>query len=192
MKNNILALCGLVLVVIIGAWAYYAKTYAPAPAPTATSTDSGTGTTTVSHTGTKPTGTKTGTTGTTTQGPTTTPTGEPIPGKNLTLGIGGSGTNTYLVGYNGRALYTYDADKPTVTSACINLCAVTWPPYKVTSPLGLVAEYPIQGEVSTKKRYDDSLQVTYRGLPLYFNVADTGPGQTHGDGSGGVWHLARP
>ena len=31
-----------------------------------------------------------------------------------------------------------------------------------------------------------------QGKPLYLFVKDTKPGDTSGDGVGGVWHLAKP
>src|SRR5216684_160773 len=35
-------------------------------------------------------------------------------------------------------------------------------------------------------------QVEYNGHPLYTYSADTGPGQTTGEGVGGVWHVCTP
>jgi len=35
-------------------------------------------------------------------------------------------------------------------------------------------------------------QVEYNGHPLYTYSGDTGPGQTTGEGVGGVWHVVTP
>jgi predicted lipoprotein with Yx(FWY)xxD motif len=35
-------------------------------------------------------------------------------------------------------------------------------------------------------------QVEYNGHPLYTYAGDTGPGQTTGEGAGGVWHVVTP
>jgi predicted lipoprotein with Yx(FWY)xxD motif len=44
-------------------------------------------------------------------------------------------------------------------------------------------------KVGTITRDDGTVQVTYNGHPLYVFAADTAPGQTNGQGSGGVWFL---
>jgi len=41
------------------------------------------------------------------------------------------------------------------------------------------------------ERKDGSKQWAKDGKPLYFWVGDTEPGETNGDGVGGVWHVAR-
>jgi predicted lipoprotein with Yx(FWY)xxD motif len=49
----------------------------------------------------------------------------------------------------------------------------------------------VTGKLGTIKRSDGSTQATYDGHPLYTYVADTAPGQAHGNGlnvSGGLWH----
>ena len=44
---------------------------------------------------------------------------------------------------------------------------------------------------SAPRRADGSLQWALDNKPLYFFAGDAKPGDTNGDGKGGVWHLAR-
>ena len=44
----------------------------------------------------------------------------------------------------------------------------------------------------TVTRADGSAQLTYNGRPLYFYIKDTNPGDTKGQGVGGVWYVAKP
>ena len=65
-----------------------------------------------------------------------------------------------------------------------------WPP--VHGPAN--AGSGVTGAVVTIVRSDGSLQATYDGHPLYTATADTGPGQTRGNGTrvgDGVWHEVR-
>lgn len=87
-----------------------------------------------------------------------------------------------LTASNGMTLYTFDKD--TVgTSACYGDCAVNWPPYIAESG----TEMP---GLTTIERNDGAKQWAKDGKPLYFWVGDTKPGETNGDGVGGVWHVA--
>ena len=42
------------------------------------------------------------------------------------------------------------------------------------------------------KRPDGTTQVTYNGMPLYYFSGDANPGDTNGQGIGGVWFAAQP
>ena len=87
----------------------------------------------------------------------------------------------------GRTLYWFAPDTPT-KSVCNGSCAVYWPP--VRGPL--TAGAGVSGQLSTIKRADGSTQETYDGHPLYTYVADSGPGQAHGNNlnlNGGLWHV---
>ena len=117
--------------------------------------------------------------------PVATSTSPNIPGDNLTLGENSSSSfGNYLVAYNGMTLYTFANDSSGVSN-CTGTCATEWPPYIVTSTANLVAESPIAGTLGTLTRADGSMQVTYKGAPLYFFASDTAPGQVSGNGVGG-------
>jgi predicted lipoprotein with Yx(FWY)xxD motif len=48
----------------------------------------------------------------------------------------------------------------------------------------------VTGQLATITRSDGSLQVTYKGLPLYFFHSDSNPGDTKGNYTG--WSLVKP
>ncbi len=87
-----------------------------------------------------------------------------------------------LTADNGMTLYTFDKDSAG-TSVCYDKCAANWPPYVAADS----ADMPGLGTVERK---DGSKQWAKDGMPLYFWVGDTQPGETNGDGMGGVWHVA--
>jgi predicted lipoprotein with Yx(FWY)xxD motif len=100
-----------------------------------------------------------------------------------TTTIGGA---TVLTNAKGLTLYWFAPDTPT-TSKCYGSCAQYWPPV-----IGTAAEGSgIAGKFSTIKRTDGTSQITYNSHPLYTYIADSGPGQAHGNNinlNGGVWH----
>ena len=102
-------------------------------------------------------------------------------------------TGTYLVGPNGRALYLWDADSGG-KSACSGACAHAWPPLLTkgnpTAGAGVTAS-----DLGTTMRSDGTEEVTYKGHPLYYFIADTSAGSTKGQGSdsfGAKWWLVAP
>jgi predicted lipoprotein with Yx(FWY)xxD motif len=104
----------------------------------------------------------------------------------------GSG-GTHLAGPNGHALYLWVADSGG-KSACSGSCAKAWPPLltkgKPAAGTGVDAS-----DLGTVMRSDGSEQVTYKGHPLYYFVADTSAGSTKGQGSDGFgakWWLIAP
>ena len=96
------------------------------------------------------------------------------------------GDVTVLTDAEGYTLYWFGPDTAT-KSACQGSCARNWPP--VTGP---AAWGPgVTGTIGAIVRPGGSLQATYDGHPLYTTTADTGPGQTKGNGvwsHGGEWH----
>jgi len=94
---------------------------------------------------------------------------------------------TVLTNARGLTLYWFAPDTPT-KSACNGDCAAYWPPVR-----GPVTAGPgVTGRLGTITRADGSTQETYNGHPLYTYVADSGPGQAHGNNvnlNGGYWHV---
>ncbi|TAK97053.1 hypothetical protein EPO05_00400, partial [Patescibacteria group bacterium] len=86
---------------------------------------------------------------------------------------------TYLVAPNGMTLYLYTKDTPG-TSNCYEQCAVNWPPLIVESASSLKAAASVTGTIATTTRTDGKLQLTYDGIPLYYWIKDTKPGDTTG------------
>ncbi|MFV2054151.1 hypothetical protein [Aliiroseovarius sp. YM-037] len=87
---------------------------------------------------------------------------------------------------NGLTLYTFRNDRAG-RSTCVGGCAQSWPPF-------LAGANPRSNDGSKLiRRADGSRQwANAAGMPLYFWAGDSAPGQTSGDGVGGVWDAARP
>lgn len=88
-----------------------------------------------------------------------------------------------LTDANGMTLYTFDKDTAGVSN-CYDDCAANWPP--LFADAGAAAD----GDYTIIDRTDGTKMWAYKGKPLYLWVKDTKPGDTTGDGVGGVWHTA--
>jgi predicted lipoprotein with Yx(FWY)xxD motif len=96
---------------------------------------------------------------------------------------------TILTTSDGFTLYTFDSDvADSGESTCYDACAGNWPPFPVADATASGAD----GEIGTITRTDGSPQTTYNGKPLYMFSGDAAPGDTNGDGVGGVWHVVAP
>jgi predicted lipoprotein with Yx(FWY)xxD motif len=97
-----------------------------------------------------------------------------------------------MVGANGMTLYIFTRD-PLDASVCSGQCLENWPALTVESGDALTADPAIPGEWGTITREDDgTTQVTYNGQPLYYWAHDEAPGDTTGQGVGGVWWVVPP
>jgi predicted lipoprotein with Yx(FWY)xxD motif len=100
---------------------------------------------------------------------------------------------TYLTGASGRALYLWVADS-NGQSACMGACAKAWTPV-VSSSTPTVSGGVNASDLGTTTRPDRTKQVTYKGHPLYYFIADPTAGTTHGQGNNGFgakWWLVSP
>lgn len=88
-----------------------------------------------------------------------------------------------LVDANGMTLYTFDKDD-TGASNCAGDCAINWP------PLAVAYGDKAWGDFTVVDRADGTSQWAYKDQPLYLWINDAKPGDTTGDGIGGVWHIA--
>ena len=106
---------------------------------------------------------------------------------DVTVALADSELGSILVDGEGRTLYLFTNDQPD-TSTCVDDCAQNWPPLEAP-------ESPVAGEgvaedlLGSIERDDGTDQVTYAGKPLYHFAADTGPGDTQGQGVGDVWFV---
>lgn len=98
---------------------------------------------------------------------------------------------TILITASGYTLYRFTPDS-SKKLACVGACTLAWPP--LVLPKGVTHATAGSGVeqslLGTRKR-GTSLQVTYKGLPLYRYAADTAPGQTNGQGVGGTWFVVK-
>jgi predicted lipoprotein with Yx(FWY)xxD motif len=106
------------------------------------------------------------------------------------VAVASSSLGQTLVDAEGRTLYAFTKDKGG-KSSCYGDCEATWPALTVQgSPeAGDGAQASL---LDTTNRDDGSAQVTYKGMPLYLFSGDQQPGDTNGQGVGGVWFAVTP
>lgn len=97
----------------------------------------------------------------------------------------------FLVDEKGMTLYLYTKDTPG-KSVCEGQCLANWPALLVAKDGKVTVDGGDASLVSIITRPDGSSQVAYRGLPLYYWVKDKAPGDTTGQGVGGVWYVVKP
>lgn len=95
---------------------------------------------------------------------------------------------TILVDAQGMTLYHLTTET-NGRIVCTGSCARAWPP--LLMPSGMTR--PVAGTgvtgLGTVTRPDGSVQVTDRGMPLYLYEGDKKPGDTVGQGIGGIWYV---
>jgi len=89
-----------------------------------------------------------------------------------------------LVDGKGMTLYTFDKDAQGVSN-CYGGCAGSWPPFIAKGDAGA------DGDFTLVERKDGSAQWAFKGMPLYYWAGDSKPGDTKGNGVGGVWHVVK-
>ena len=96
----------------------------------------------------------------------------------------------YLSDVNGLTLYYYAKDTIGETK-CDEACLAKWPALKISGQR-VLSKDDLPGALSFIVWSDNSRQVTYKGLPLYYFMGDVEPGDMNGDKVGGVWSVVRP
>ena len=100
-----------------------------------------------------------------------------------TVAVASTKLGDVLVDGKGRTLYALTKDKGD-QSVCSGQCADNWPALKGTATAGSGVRASL---LSTSMQADGASQVTYGGKPLYRFAGDAKPGDTNGQGVGGVW-----
>ena len=87
---------------------------------------------------------------------------------------------------DGNTLYMYAPDTPDAAT-CTGGCAGAWPPFlfEGTPSVG----EGLSGDLFTTVPGEGGSQLAYNGHPLYRFAGDSAPGDTNGQGSGGVWFI---
>ncbi len=123
----------------------------------------------------------------------TTPTSSTSGSSNLihmaTATVSGQ-SKAILTNAQGITLYYRTADMPP-TMVCSGGCASAWPPLLVSGSSTPTSTTSFPGKLSVQADANGN-QVEYNGHPLYTYSGDTAPGQTTGEGVGGVWHVCTP
>jgi predicted lipoprotein with Yx(FWY)xxD motif len=114
------------------------------------------------------------------------------PADNAALNVTTTGLGKVVVNSEGFTLYLYAHDSANPPRAtCDGECALTWEP--VSAQDGAVAVEGVdQRAVGVVTRSDGTKQMTYDGWPLYRYLPDQRPGDTTGQGQGGVWFAIGP
>ena len=120
---------------------------------------------------------------------------DPEPDGTSAIDISNDATlGNVLVDGNGVTLYFFSNDA-NGSSACLEGCLDKWPLFYAESPL--LGEGLDAADFASITHSNGEMQSTYKGWPLYYYApADDGvveaPGETAGEGIGGVWYVAKP
>ncbi len=106
--------------------------------------------------------------------------------KTATVTVNGT-SKTILTTVQGLTLYYRTSDVPPST-VCSGGCAGAWPPLVVSGSGTPTSATSLPGKLTIISDANGN-QVEYNGHPLYTYSGDTAPGQTTGEGFGGVWHV---
>src|SRR3954453_22877273 len=123
--------------------------------------------------------------------PTTAPAAPATPAKpttSVTIAAGSSRLGQIVVDASGNTLYAFDKDTAgSGSSACYAACATLWPAATLNGQP--TAGPGLTGALATLTRTDGVKQISLNGRPLYRYAGDGAPGETNGDGFGGIWHV---
>jgi predicted lipoprotein with Yx(FWY)xxD motif len=107
--------------------------------------------------------------------------------KTVSLTITTTKIGKVLTDAQGDTLYFYSKDTKDGPSTCTGACVAAWP-----LVLGKAVAAPgvkFAGVLGSVTDAGGAIQATYNGYPLYTYKADMAPGDTTGNGAGGVWHA---
>ncbi|GAA4985669.1 hypothetical protein [Kitasatospora paranensis] len=109
------------------------------------------------------------------------------------VAVHNSGLGMILTDSQGRTLYLFEKDAPTMSN-CDGACAVAWPPL-TTDGAPQAGTGVAAAQLGTLTRADHRVEVTYHGHPLYYFAGDHKAGDTTGQGSkafGAGWYVVTP
>jgi predicted lipoprotein with Yx(FWY)xxD motif len=114
--------------------------------------------------------------------------GRPMIAARAVLTVRKTKIGDVLATATGMTVYWYSHDvRGSGKSACGGGCLRAWP--AVTGAPVAATGVTLSGKLGTITRPGGVVQATYNGYPLYTYAADMAPGQTLGNGLGGVWHV---
>jgi predicted lipoprotein with Yx(FWY)xxD motif len=90
-------------------------------------------------------------------------------------------------------VYMFEGDRG-ASSSCVGACAHVWPPV-ITSGAPTASGGAVAGDIGTITRPDGTMQVTYRGHPLYWFARDGDVSDAYGQGVmgfGASWYVLSP
>ena len=107
--------------------------------------------------------------------------------RTVTLTIKTTQIGKVLADAKGDTLYWYSKDMRNGPSTCTGGCLSAWPVVagKPAAAMGIA----FAGKLGEVTDAGGTVQATYNGYPLYTYSGDMAPGETAGNGVGGVWHV---
>jgi len=115
---------------------------------------------------------------------------ESMDDSGVALATAESALGTIVVDGDGMTVYEFDSDtQGGDSSTCTGQCATNWPAVPGSDAPELDG---ITGMVGTITGIDGEPQLTLNGWPLYYFAGDAAPGDTNGQGVGGVWWVLTP
>jgi predicted lipoprotein with Yx(FWY)xxD motif len=90
-------------------------------------------------------------------------------------------------------VYMFEGDRG-ASSSCVGACAHVWPPV-ITSGAPMASGEAVAGDLGTITRHDGTMQVTYKGHPLYWFARDGDTSDAYGQGVmgfGASWYVLSP
>jgi predicted lipoprotein with Yx(FWY)xxD motif len=107
--------------------------------------------------------------------------------KTVTLTVKTTNIGKVLADAKGDTLYWYSKDMRNGPSTCTGGCRSAWPVVagKPAAAMGVT----FAGQLGEVTDAGGTVQATYNGYPLYTYSGDMAPGETAGNGVGGVWHV---
>jgi len=107
--------------------------------------------------------------------------------KTVTLKITTTKIGKVLADSKGDTLYWYSKDMKGGPSTWTGGCLSAWPAVAGTPAAAMGVTFA--GKLGSVKDANGTVQATYNGYPLYTYAEDMTPGDTTGNGAGGVWHV---
>jgi len=107
--------------------------------------------------------------------------------KTVTLTIKDSKIGNVLANAKGQTIYWYSKDMKGGPSTCAGSCLTAWP-MVMGAPVAAMG-VKFAGKLGSVKDATGVMQATYNGYPLYTYTGDMAPGDTSGNGAGGMWHV---
>ena len=97
-----------------------------------------------------------------------------------------------LTSGSGMTVYLFIPDAQGAPT-CTDACAQSWPPVVVKEGTEVTGGEGVDASLlGTADHPEAGRQATYNGWPLYVFSGDSEPGDTNGQGQGGVWYALDP
>ncbi len=94
---------------------------------------------------------------------------------------------SFLTDDAGRTVYIFTKDSKD-TTVCYDKCEQSWPPL-ISLGQPTLKDGVDSSLIGSVQRKDGTMQLTLKGMPLYYYAPDQAPGDVKGQGIGSVWYV---